>query len=593
MKPPVLIASPEGVDYLKELRRAGDLVALVGSGISIWHPSNMPNGQRITDALANVIADRTVSPRSTVLDRIRGSAFEHIMERYPKPDLLRPTVAGAFYPTPSNPVHEALAHLLNDGVIRHIITTNYDVGLEAACSAICDPARAPQVVVTEGDLSAANPSQPILFKIHGCASPGKEGTIVLTLGGEGEMPEWKRELLARLVNGQNLLICGYSGLDFEICPELARLSPSSFTWNSFLDPRSDANALTPNAKRVLDATDGLPLVGDMNLMLKALTLLDWDARFSAVSPDFVSQLVGALDSWELDKWRVWVLNGLGCALDGVRVGRRMYNNSGGSEERKLDSLLALSEALFHSGRYVQAGRTYREAARLASSGTDWGKMVRAEVGVVESDRVAGYWLRARRRIDVLIKTLPRRVPPARRDEIINEIKLKGILLLRYPLRLYKMLGFGRRSEKIRSQAKQELREVAAYFSRAGSWFNFQHCEMLAARFGIPFSEIYTGPLPPLPSTEGYKHLGYIIAEMMAYRAALRGVAAPALRLEYVRIAQELGIDPEVWKLIRAIKRRFGYAVVPEEFHRSAREAWRRCEYTTTMRLLLRLVGEET
>src|SRR5256885_118784 len=59
--------------------------------------------------------------------------------------------------------------------------------------------------------------------------------------------------------------------------------------------------------------------------------------------------------------RVWVLNGLGCALDGIRVGKRMYANSDGSVERKLDSLLALSEALFHSGHYKQAGQTYREA----------------------------------------------------------------------------------------------------------------------------------------------------------------------------------------------------------------------------------------
>jgi hypothetical protein len=371
MRTPVFISSPEGGHYLTRMRRDGGIVALLGSYISTWHPSNMPNGQSITNALADVIADETASPRARVIERIRGSAFEHIMERYPRREIMRPAVAEAFYPTAANPVHKAFAMLLDTGVIEHIITTNYDVGLETACSALCGPRGMPQVIVTEGDLKTANPARPFLFKIHGSASPGKEDTLVLTLGGEGEMPGWKRGLLERLVNGKNLLVGGYSGLDFEICPVLIRLKPSSVTWNSYLDPRTEPSALTANAARVLTAAGGTPLVGDMNAMLKALTGLDWEAEPSKVSPDFVSRLVGALDDWELDKWRVWVFNGLGCALDGIRVAERMYTNSGASEERKMDSLLAMSEALFHSGRYKRADRTYREPMVLVGAHDFW------------------------------------------------------------------------------------------------------------------------------------------------------------------------------------------------------------------------------
>jgi hypothetical protein len=277
MKPPLPIDSPKGSDYLTNIRRNGGVVALLGSFISTWHPSNMPSGQRVTDALADVIAHKTVSPRSVVLNRIRNSAFEHLMERYPKSSLLKPIVAKAFYPTPPNPVHEAYAYLLNKGIVEHLITTNYDVGLEAACSAICSPERMPQVVVTDKDFSCVDDTRPVLFKIHGCASPGKENSIVLTLGGEGEMPGWKRELLERLVNGKNLLVSGYSGLDFEICPELTRLTPSSVTWNSYFDPSTTDDALTANAKRVLQGSEGALLVGDMNQMLKRWTGLNWNA----------------------------------------------------------------------------------------------------------------------------------------------------------------------------------------------------------------------------------------------------------------------------------------------------------------------------
>src|SRR5947209_4075560 len=435
MNDPLYIDSPQGYAYLADLRRIGGIVAFLGSGISIWYPSNMPNGQRITDAFASVIAFHTISPRSMVLDRIRNSAFEHIMERYPKPEILQPTVARAFYPTLPNPVHEAFAHLLNEGVIEHIITTNYDVGLEAACAAICSPAKLPQIITTEGDLSTSTTTRPVLFKIHGCASPGNEKSIVLTLGGEGEMPDWKRQLLGSLINGKHLLICGYSGLDFEISPELTRLTPLTTIWNSFQDPMADENALTANARRVLTANNGTLLVGDMNRMLKELTSLDWKEQFSKVSPDFVSELVKALDTWELDKWRVWVLNGLSCALDGVQIARRMYITSGASRERKLDSLLALAEPLFHSGRYKQAGKAYREAAKLASDIKDWGKLVKAEIGIVESDRVAGHWLRARHRIKRISQILLRQARPEERERTKSEITLKRLLLRSYPLRL--------------------------------------------------------------------------------------------------------------------------------------------------------------
>lgn len=593
MKPPVLINSPDGGDYLTGMRCTSGVVALLGSYISTWHPSNMPNGQRITNNLADLIANKTVSPRSVVLDRIRDSAFEHIMERYPRKDVLQSIVAKAFYPTPPNPVHDSFAHLLNAGIIEHIITTNYDVGLEAACATICSLERMPQVVVTDGDLIGVDPARPVLFKIHGCASPGKEESIVLTLGGEGEMPDWKRGLLERLINVKNLLVCGYSGMDFEICPELMHLTPASLTWNSYADPRTDGKAMTANAKRVLKATGGTVLVGDMNEMLMVLTGLDWVAAPSTVSPDFVAQLVKELDDWELDKWRVWVLNGLSCALDGIRVAENMYSNSGASVERKMDSLLAMAEALFHNGRYKQAGQKYRKAARLASGSADWDKIVKAEIGIIESDRVAGYWLRARRRIEILLKTLPPQVPSSEREKVENEIKLKRILLRRYPFKLYKMLRLSSLAERVRGQAKQELKGVISFFAREGSWFNLQHCEMLAGKFDIPFTEIYSGPMTPLASTEGYKQLGYILAEMMAYRGMLKVRDDLPLRSDYVKTAQELGIYPEVWKLVKAIEKRFGRDAVTIEFRRAAQEAWRLCEYTHPMRLLLRVMGEET
>ena len=105
--------------------------------------------------------------------------------------------------------------------------------------------------------------------------------------------------------------------------------------------------------------------------------------------------------------------------------------------------------------------------------------------------------------------------------------------------------------------------------------------------------------------------------MMAYRSVLSVPATsdPPLNIDYFNNARELGINPEVWKLARAIEKRFGSISLPSgaggsgaltprlspkrvrlalpfNFHNAAHAAWRTCEYTLPMRLLLRWRGEE-
>lgn len=621
------IDSSEGISHLSNLRRSGGITALLGSGISIWEPSNLPNGQRITEELAEFFASSTVSPRQIVLDLIKRSAFEHVMERYPKPNVLATIVAKSFYPTNPNPVHETIAHLIEAGIIEHIITPNYDVGLEQACSAICSAARIPQVIISEDDATHISAARPIIFKIHGCASPGRENTMVIALREEGAMPDWKRRLLELLIDAKPLMVCGYSGLDFEICPELIHRDTSSITWNSYQDPRIAENALTPNAKRVLISKNGTALIGDMKKMLEILSASPCIANLSTLSPSFVNDLVNKLDEWEMDKWRVWVLNGLSCALDGIEIAKRMWANSGVSTERKVDSLLAVAEPLFHSGLYFQAGTAYRQAAVLTKGFTTrlnemlkaladaenvtprdeqliaallkqiseyMERMLKAEIGVAESDRVAGYWFRAKRKMQEISESLPRLAPPQEREKVESEIALKRVLLRRYSYYLAKKLCLKVVSRRIQSIVLRELSFATNYFSQHGSWYNLQHCEMLAQRFDIDFSDIYTGTMMPLASYEGYKHLGYILAEMMAYRGVLSNpnVSAAPLNFTYSIIANELGINAEVWKLARAIKKRFGKKALTPSAQKQAKQAWKTCEYTLLMKGLLLLRGSD-
>ncbi len=587
-KPPVKIDSSDGSAYLTTLQCQRGIVALLGSGVSIWEPSNLPNGQQVTNDLAAIIANSTVSPKRTVTDLIRRSPFEHIMARYPKRWVLTEILSGAYYPTDPNLLHEAFAHLLNDGIVDHIITTNYDVGLEAACLKVCNASRQPQIIVEEKDLRRMSITQPVIFKIHGCASPALKHSMVITLDEEGEMERWKRELLASLVKSKSLIVCGYSGLDFDICAELAQMEPTVTTWNSFSDPNVDESALTGNAKKVIAALDATVLVGDMKKMLETLAGKACNSGWG-MGGSFVSKLVDELkDDWLVDKWRVWVLNGLSCSRDGIEVAKRMYSNSGVSVEHRLDSLLALAEPLFHGGFYFQAGTAYREAALLAQSSGDMDKRLKAELGVVESDRVAGYLYQAWRKIRRLEKTLPALARASEREKVEAAIALKWVLLQKYPYRLAKL--FPPFANRIRHRVKERLIKVANY-SATGSWFDFQHCEMLARDYDIPFNEVYLGTLKPLASHEGYRHLGYILAEMMAYRKMLDSGLSKTLNYNYMILADEIGCNPEVWKIATAIKRCFGRKALPTSVTRLARQAKKNCEYTLLMKVLLYLRGE--
>lgn len=319
------ITSNEGVRHLDELLAQRHLVVWLGSGISVWAPSNLPNGQKVTSDLAAVIAAQAETPTEIVCQLIKQTAFEHIMERYPRREALTEIFARAYYPTAPNAVHEAFAHLINQGVIDAVVTTNYDAGLEAACAAICAPARQPLVIVEPDDapVGLVPPARPVILKIHGCASPARRHTMVITLSEEGELEDWKRRWLQALITGRHLLVSGYSGLDFDLCAEMALLRPDALSWNSFGNPLEQPGALTDNAQRVIKAHEGTVLVGDMKEMLTRLTgqpcLAEWGEPVS-----FVDELVRELNGDELlDQWRSGLFNGLGCALAALAVARRL------------------------------------------------------------------------------------------------------------------------------------------------------------------------------------------------------------------------------------------------------------------------------
>ncbi|HIG17356.1 MAG TPA: hypothetical protein EYQ31_08725, partial [Candidatus Handelsmanbacteria bacterium] len=54
--------------------------------------------------------------------------------------------------------------------------------------------------------------------------------MVFQLSQEGALPDWKRQMLARILKGRDVVVMGYSGLDFDICPILFGLEYKRLFW---------------------------------------------------------------------------------------------------------------------------------------------------------------------------------------------------------------------------------------------------------------------------------------------------------------------------------------------------------------------------
>ena len=554
--------------------------------MSMWKPCDLPPGMEVTNSLAGLLSATAASP-ADVGALIKATAFEHAMDACPQKEQLGDNLLALYREATPNALHGAFAKLVGEGVVEHIVTTNYDPCLDVACALAALPSRgAVQSVVIESDAATLDVTRPLLFKIHGCAArdstrgPGPR-SMVFTLGREGQLPTWKRRLLYRLLAGRNLLVCGYSGLDFEICPEVPGLHVK-IVWNC-----RDSGAgpdLKDNARRVLNASGGIALVGDMS---EVVGLLAWGKPIVADRAPMVGglepKLAAGITPWDLDVWRAVLFSSIGCATEAIRHGDAMLARAGADAERRVDAFHGLGRGLFHRGCYEQAARRYREAVEEATRSGNRTKALGITLDQAEAERCAGHWVRAWR----TIARVERDLKP---DEewLRAVVSLRKVLVLRLWYQLANTFWLWPVASRIRNECKQLLAYVVGK-AKEGAWLELQQCEMWATRLGIPFKEIYSGPLNPLPSREGYRQLGYVVAETMAIRDALQagGPAPPSAELEeVVRRACDLGAGAEAWKLAWVIVRKKGRKVLPPGLRSAAVRLWWQCEYTLPMRILL-------
>jgi len=584
----VRIETGEGQSFIQEPKWKG-ITLIVGSAISLFHPTSLLSGQRLSAIIVEFLWSQSrVGYDEDLKKYILNIPFEYLCEYCPDRSKLRNILVSEFYPRAPNDIHKAIASLVRANLIKHIITTNYDTCLEE----LLPNGNPLKHVVIEEEARLLNDSDRVLFKIHGSASAEYQGSMVFSLRQEGVLADWKRAVLRKIVNNNVLLVVGYSGLDFEVCPEIPLASPAFVIWNDLGKGQytRKQELFSVNAWRVLTRTEGVALLGDLRDLFSQLLGDQINPRITEVS-SFSSNLRSSFDGKQAKIWSCSVLAYAGYGKQAEQISKTLLEDSTSEFDRAI-ALYFLAEAQFWMGKYMTSARNANKAEQLFLALEDKERFFDSVTREVDSLRCAGEFEKARGRIRDVRREILDHFPDASEAYLARLGIFEAMIIREYYLRA-KSTGDMARVILLRDNAKSLLNNAASKMALLGRWYDLQTCRIWANRMEIPFEEVYNGPLQPLDDWFGFRHLGHAVVEMMAVRDSFWRSDTPlsdeiGLR-NYIHKAIDIGCLPEVWKLTLTLRKHFGTKFSENLF------LWLipflQCEYSLSMRLF-KLRNEE-
>ncbi|WP_187152408.1 SIR2 family protein [Allorhizobium ampelinum] len=376
----IISVGGKGYDVLlKELSSAAPGL-LFGSAASIFEPTLLQGGRPTSQAVARALCEAAGVDATAFASAIEGAAYEALLQEHPVRSRLSRVFSNYFLRFGAaqgqetvrfNKCHQAIAHLLSQGRLSGAVTTNYDTCLEQAYEDL-RATNSLNTIVQRNDAAkkvalAEEPAPaPTLFKLHGCARHPK--SMIFSLEQEKEMPAWKKQTMGSLL-GKTVLVLGYSGLDFEVCPELYDLNIDNLYWMAW--GKNGVPDLTSNAIKVLnkERRRSTVICGDLCVFLSDMTPLlsqDLPEVKNPVVPTLLSdKLLDALDQSGRRLWaaRAFVMLSIpAAATSALRLERA------GSEDQILsrDFELVRLGALNHSMRYYDNADANKELSDDAS-----------------------------------------------------------------------------------------------------------------------------------------------------------------------------------------------------------------------------------
>ncbi len=585
MKNVYYIKSYEGNEIIESIIKSEKIILLVGSAISQWPPSNIPSGISLSRSIIKILIRQISSNRKKIFNLIKNIPFEYINEKCPNPLLLKKLLVDEFYPKTSNKVHLAIINLVKRRIIQSVITTNYDTCLDDFI-----PNGLPLIhIIKKIDAQNINKNSRVLFKIHGSADPKNRKTMVFELSKEGVMQKWKREIIKKILTDRCLLVIGYSGLDFEICPELMQIPLSSFLWNCHRDPNRYKSDLSEYPKRLIDKHNGYILWGDLRDILNALGEKVHKTQNIISKNNFSQKLYSSFSNKEILDWSCSLFAQPGYAKQTFELAEKFYSTCKMNlyDYGKYNSFLA--ESYFSMGKYKKSVNRCRKASKLFLAQNNGDQYFASEFRKIDSLRCWGKLENAKDEIVNLYLIVNSDKKYEKKYK--SNLQLQEVLLLREEFERARILNLNVIAERKREKIRLLLCQIVKKAEK-GKLYDLQQCRLWANRVGIPFDEVYKGSLQPLDDWFGYRKLGHLVAEMMSARDSLWrvGTKIKALQfLKYIEISEIIGSAPEQWKLILAYKKHF--RTKETKIKMNWLFSFLFCEYTLSMRFF-KLISEK-
>lgn len=541
-------------------------VVLVGSMLSSDQHSGLPSGQAVSREIVRRLLQPIASDLSIKLppfcknssmfeDLALMSPFEVILQHHPNPADVRRKLSNVYISGKPNMLHGALAYAIHTGSIRNVITTNYDTCIEAAVQSVTDA----DVIIEESDIEecphSAKSDRVSIFKIHGCAT--RDHTMVCRLSEEGSLPPWKRRILEKLVADRDLVVMGYSGLDFDICPVLFNLRFRRLIWlfSASDDLEAAIGRSSPNVRNATRAgVQGDRIFGRLGGFDRIFEGLPGLTGYNFV-PTRVSANIAAdlfegetADPFSYAVWRAMffhaIANRTGCEAILMKMSH--------SERMRPEALRLWSETLERAGRYkssVQILRQLERHLRGQGKADDILELMFVATGRHHTAfRLLPFylsWIRYKRfvrRCDREKLTFDRRLAEAR-DAYLLILAIKQLAVI-------PAVGKKIAMWRVRGQASGVFERAAQLHYERGEWQEVRLLRVACRDLGLDISvkdssrDSHSGDFL-LESHDAFTHANNIGGQCSSYRRLRR--RDPTRCGELIDAVAACGLAAEYWK----------------------------------------------
>ncbi len=531
---------------------------LVGSGASIWQPSNLPNGQRVSKYLIEFLkagSTFTAEQNDLVDQWIMGLPLEVLMSRCLDQKYIAQWLYEIYSKGHPNTVHDSLTFFASKSERPFIATTNYDTCLEVSAKM---QGLDVTMIVRPTVKGKASPALPIM-KVHGSAEKGLQSTMIYNVKQEKKLPEWKQKVLKGNIQGKALLIIGYSGLDFEICPFLSSFEPRVVMWN-FLNEEDAYNS--PGVKSFLrNKSSDLPvhfIIGDMRRIISD----HFGSPFDVISCSLDNSEPSPISMSEPAR-KLWFAR----TLQALGIGRLAAEIFSEIESEDYTPIISKFEFYKYFGRaYGFWGEGDLAMKMYSTAVTHAPRRHKIDCTIALVNSAASMSNGSLSKLAIAMRHYKSAVKYLKHSNKNYKAQacLARVNIAKHYIKIYardiRMLSKAERAIRVkrirasRSFIKALLEEAVSLYYQTGDYSDLNACYLFARQCRVNLTVKHGLP----PSSQGFQHLGYKTPEIIQFRNRLENAISlndeqVAALKENIRITKCLGIG-EYKKLVQIAER---------------------------------------